>query len=591
MKSFFKFFFAAFLALIIFSLIGLFIVMGIIGGLSPKETVVSSNSVLVLDLNTQFAEQEVDDPLAQLTGDNNSVPGVYDLARIIRKAAQDTAVKALYIKSNGNPNGFATSEEIRNAIIDFRSKKKTVIAFGEYITQKSYFVINAANKVYLHPKGGMEWTGLSSQMPFVKGTLEKLSIQPQIFYAGKFKSATEPLREYKMTEANKIQTREMLEDMYKRILVTTSEARQIDTASLRSLADAYAIRSGNDALRNRLIDGLKYDDEVKAEIRRSLNIGKDAAISFISISKYGRAINYRRQGSGNDRIAIIYAEGNIVPGKGEEGEIGSDTYRALISKARTDKQVKAIVFRINSGGGSSLASESIWRELSLARKEKPVVVSFGDVAASGGYYIACGADSIFAQPNTITGSIGVFGIVFNMQQFMSQKLGVTFDGVKTSPMADMGNAFRPLTAAEGEVIQQEIDTIYLDFKSRVAEARKLSLTYVDSIAQGRVWTGQKALQLKLVDKLGNIDDAVACAARMASLKEYRFKEFPEQKDFFQKLFGQQKESIRASAMKEELGAEGYLLYQQTKYFRKSLNQAQMRLPYDFIIQPGRFSVE
>jgi len=585
MKSFLKIFLASLLALITFSVILFAISMGIVAGLASSEkTPIAPRSVLVLDLNTSFAEQQVEDPIAQLSGSENSViPGVYDLVRIIRRAAADSSIKALYVKANGNPNGYANSEEIRNAILEFRKKKKTVIAFGEYIPQKAYFVANAANKVYVHPKGGLEWAGISAQLPFVKGTLEKLSIQPQIFYAGKFKSATEPLREYKMTDANRIQTSEMLNDIYSRILVVTSEARQVDTATLHQLANTFAIRTAGDALTQNLVDGLKYDDEVKDEFRKVLKLGKDEKISFVSVARYGQSIAYRREGSGSDRIAVIYAQGDIVTGKGSEGEIGADTYRTLINKARTDKAVKAIVFRINSGGGSSLASETIWRELSLARKEKPVVVSFGDVAASGGYYIACGADSIFAQPNTITGSIGVFGIVFNLQQFMNQKLGVTFDGVKTGPMADMGNAFRPLTPAEGAIIQQEIDSVYIDFKSRVAAARNMNMDYVDSIAQGRVWTGNKALELGLVDRIGNFDDAIACAARMAQITEYRLKEFPEYKPLIEKLLGQQQETMRAKAIREELGAEGYKIYQQTRYFRKSLNQAQTRIPFDIII--------
>ncbi|MCM5528756.1 signal peptide peptidase SppA [Parasegetibacter sp. NRK P23] len=593
MRSFFKFFFASLLALVVFSLIGFFIMMMVVAGLTSKEPeAVAAKSVLVLDLSLPYMEQELQDPIAELSGESDRlVPGLYDVVRLIDKAAKDSSIKALYIKAGNNPNGFAASEEIRNAVIRFRSKRKPVIAYAEYISQKAYFVANAANKVYVHPKGGMEWMGLSAQIPFIKGTLDKLEIEPQIFYAGKFKSATEPLREYKMTDANKLQTLEMLEDMYRRMLVTTAEARQVDTATLRALTLNAAVKTAQDAVSQKLIDGLKYDDEVKAELRTHLKLAKDAAISFVSMGSYSKAVNYKRTGSMSNRIAVIYAEGDILSGKGAEGQIGSDTYRNLIHKARTDKAVKAIVLRINSGGGSSIASETIWRELSLARKDKPVVVSFGDVAASGGYYMACAGDSIFAQPNTITGSIGVFGMIFNLKQFMDQKLGVTFDGVKTAPLADMGNAFRPLNETEKAWIQQEIDQIYLDFKTRVSDARKLSMEYVDSIAQGRVWTGERALKLGLIDKLGGLEDAIACAARMAKVSDYRVREFPEPQSFLDKIFNTGKEAVRTNALKEELGAEGFALYQRARFIRQHLNQAQTRMPFDILVHPGRFSVE
>src|SRR5580704_13004270 len=342
---------------------------------------------------------------------------------------------------------------MRLALADFKKSGKFVYAYGEAISQKAYYVAGVANKIYCHPKGDLEWKGFAAEMMYLKGALQKLEIDPQVFYAGKFKSATEPLREDRMTDANRLQQTQLLGDFYNRLLEYTAQSRGLDTAVLRKCANEHLIREAEDALEYRLVDGLKYDDEVKDELREKLNVDKHAWLNFVSLGKYAKAVNYKA--TGKDKISLIYAEGDVVDGKGEKDEIGSDTYRWLIRKARFDKDVKAIVIRVNSGGGSSLASEDIWREVTLAKKEKPVVVSFGDVAASGAYYLSCDADSIFALPGTITGSIGVFSIIPNLGTFFKNKLGVTFDGVKTAPEADALTVTRPLSAAAKTFIQSE----------------------------------------------------------------------------------------------------------------------------------------
>jgi protease-4 len=501
---------------------------------------------------------------------------------MIAHAKTDNNVKGMYIKCEGNPNGLASSEELRTALIDFKTSKKFVIAFGDLISQKAYYVANVADRIYCNPQGTVDWRGMASTLLFIKGSLERLDIQPQIFYAGKFKSATEPLREYKMTEANRLQTSVYLNDMYSRILSAASQKTQTDTATLHQLANTAAIQTASDAVRYKLIDAVKYDDEVKSEIIRKLGIKDTEKINYISLGKYAKAVDFTP--SGNDRIAIIYAEGEILDGRGQDGEIGSDQYRNVIRKARLDKSIKAIVFRVNSPGGSALASEEIWREISLARKAKPVVVSFGDVAASGGYYIACNADSIFAQPNTITGSIGVFGVVPNMQNFFNKKLGITFDQVKTGPFADMLTVSRPLNESEKRLIQNQIDTIYTTFKSRVAQGRKLSMEAVDSVAQGRVWTGQRALQFGLVDRMGNINDAVQCAARMGKTKDFTLREYPEKKNFFERLLNDYKNDVKTSVIKEEIGEEQYSILKKLQSLRNMIAIPQARLPFDISIQ-------
>lgn len=585
MRSFIKTFFASFLALLIFSVIGVLILFAIVASaMSDNKPDIGSKGVLVVDLTKEYKEQKNDNPINTLRRNaDENVPGLYDVVRMLTYAKKDSSIKGLYIKSDDNANGFASSEELRNALIDFKTSRKFVIAFGDVLSQKSYYVASAADKLYCSPKGTVDWLGLESTLLFLKGALEKLEIEPQIFYAGKFKSATEPLRAYQMTEPNRLQTTVYLNDLYSRILLSAAEKSKLDTGRLHELANTGAVQTASEAVRYRLIDGLRYDDEVKNEIIKNLKIDRDDKINFISLGKYAKAIDYTP--NGGDRIAMIYAEGEITGGRGQEGTtIGSDEYRNLIRKARLDKDIKAIVFRVNSPGGSALASEEIWREISIAKKEKPIVVSFGDVAASGGYYIACNADSIFAQPNTITGSIGVFGIIPNMKKFFNNKLGITFDAVKTGPFADMPSASRPLNTAEKQFIQNTIDTIYHTFKSRVAEGRKLSLQVVDSIAQGRVWTGQRALQIGLVDKLGNINDAIGCAARMAKLKEYTLREYPEKKNFIEELLKNYKEEMKVATIKEEIGEEQYSILRQLKNLRNMIAVPQARLPFEFDIR-------
>ena len=581
MRSFFKIFFASLLALVVFSVIAFFLAVGMVSALASKEKPrVADKSVLMLNLNQHFSEKRIENPLATFSGDETDVPGLYDVVRLIKHAGTDNNISGIYITANSNNNGYAASEELRTALLEFKKSKKFIIAHGDMMSQGAYLVASAADRVYANPVGSVDWSGFNMDIAFVKGTLDKLKIEPQIFYAGKFKSATEPFRTDKMTPENKTQSIEWLGDLYRHFLVRVSQSRKIDTATLHSLANTGAIQTPQDAVANKLIDGVLYDDQVKDEIKKHLKLGKYDKINYININKYAEAASFRQ--SGSSRIALIYAEGNIIDGKGDKENIGSEDYVKLIRKARLDKSIKAVVFRINSGGGSALASENIWRELTLTKKDKPVVVSFGDVAASGGYYIASAADSIFALPNTITGSIGVFGIIPNMQGFFNEKLGVTFDGVKTANYADAGAVYRPLTPQEKVFVQASVDRIYTQFKQRVAEGRKRDTAYIDSIAQGRVWSGEDALRLGLVDRLGGLEDAVAAAARMAKVDDYRLREYPERKSWINELLG--KSSAEPAAMiKEQLGADNYRIYQEMLQVKQMVGVPQARLPFTFII--------
>lgn len=581
MKTFFKIFFASLLALIVFTVIGVFILIGFISTATTAEVpVVGSKAVLVLDLSVNFMEQAKEDPFGTLLSNvEANKPSLFDVVRLLGEAKSDSAVKGVYVMANDNANGFSSSEEIRKALLDFKKSGKFVVAYGETMTQKAYYVASAANKVYVHPQGGLEWSGFSSNLFFLKGMLEKLQIEPQIFYAGKFKSATEPLRETKMTEANRLQTAVWLGDLYGAFLKAASTSRKIDTAVLHQLANEGDIQTAQDAEKYQLVDGLKYDDEVKTELLERLKKGAGTSINFVTINEYAAATSLENYSSGG-KIAIIYAQGDIVSLEGDDEQVSSDLYKNVIRKARLDKTIKAIVLRVNSPGGSALASDVIWHEISLARKAKPVVVSMGDVAASGGYYIACNADAVFANETTITGSIGVFSIVPNFESFLKNKLGITTDRVRTAPYADMGAGDRPLTTMEKKFFQASTDSIYHTFKSRVADGRKKDIVYIDSIAQGRVWTGKRALEIGLVDKIGTLQDAVKHAAKLAGIDDdYRLREYPEKKNFIEQIMGNYKRSIKTNLIKDEIGLEQWQLMQQFRQVKQMVGEPQARMPY------------
>ena len=581
MRSFFKYFLACFVALLVFTLLAVFFLVGFLGGIAAKDKPkVASNSVLILDLGQSYPEQMKENALSIVSGERKDMPGLYDVIRLIGKAKTDKRITGIFMVANGNPNGFAASEELRSALSDFKASGKFILAHGDMITQKAYSVANVADKIYVSPHGFLEWTGFNVEYAFVKGTLEKLEIEPQVFYAGKFKSATEPFRTDQMTPENELQTSEWINDLYSAFLLNTAGVRKLDTATLHNLANEARIQTAADAVNFKLVDGMKYDDEVKDEIKAKLGIDKYDKINFITIRTYFAATDVIN--SGGEKIALIYAEGDIVDGRADEpGIIASENYRSLIRKARLDKSIKAIVLRVNSGGGSAMASETILRELSLAKQEKPVIVSFGDVAASGGYYISCAADSIFAQPVTITGSIGVFGIIPNMQAFFKNKVGVTFDGVKTGPYADAGAIYRPLNESEKRMVQAQVDMIYTQFKQKVADGRKKDASYIDSIGQGRVWTGRRAKDIGLIDRFGGLDDAIRSAATMAKLSEFTIREYPEPRNIIQQLFGKSDPLNYLGKMRQELGEDNFRIYLELKRVREMTNTVQARLPFQF----------
>ncbi len=585
MRGFFKIVFATLLAMILFTVIGIFILIGIAtSAASSEKPNIGSKAVLVLNFDVPFKEQYQEDPFNSIfKKTSEDLPSLYEVIRIIDHAKSDSSIKGLYLQCAGNANGFAASEELRKAIIAFKKSGKYVMAHGEVISQKGFYLGSAADAIYCNPQGGLDWVGFSSNIFFLKGMLDRLEIQPQIFYAGKFKSATEPLRETKMTDANKAQTSVWLGELYTHFLEVAAKARNKDTAELRKLANTGAIQSAYDAQKNGLVDGLKYDDEIKSIWLKKLSMEAKEKINFVTLGDYKAAVNFKQ--SGDNKVALVFADGDIVSGYGENEQVGSDNFKNVLRKIRLDKDIKAVVFRVNSPGGSALASEVIWREISLLRKEKPVIVSMGDVAASGGYYIACNADSVFANANTITGSIGVFSIVPNMQSFFKNKIGVTFDGVKTATYADMGGIDKPLTDPEKRFFQASVDSIYHTFKTRVANGRKKSVDAVDSVAQGRVWTGTHAITVGLVDRIGTLQDAIDCAVKMAKIgkTDYKLREYPEKKSLLDQIMNDYQKTISNNLISTQFDADEIKIMKSIKQIKEMNGVPQTKMPFQFTI--------
>lgn len=532
MKDFFKYFLASLLAIIVSGILLAVISFGIMGAIvssatSQQMAVIKENSILEIDLAKQITEIPQANILSAITGGSNgSSVGLFEVIRSIEAAKSDNNIKGIYLKAGGNANGWATSQQLRDALKDFKTSGKFVFAYADGISQKAYYIASVADSIYINPVGAIELKGLSTSLMFYKGLLDKLEVQPEIFYCGKFKSATEPIRAYKMTDENRTQIKAYQQDFWSEILAAVAEHNKMEVTAIDSLVSAGLIQTSTDAVKYKLADGVKYKDEFEDILKAKLGIDKKDKLNFASLSDYKSRLS---QKPSSNQIALLIAEGNIVDGKAgatSDAVIASEDFIEEIRKVNADSNIKAVVMRVNSPGGSALASENILRELDLLQKNKKLVVTMGDYAASGGYYISCNADSIFALPNTITGSIGVFGVMMNTQKMFNNKLGITFDTEKTSPLADLGDGNKPMSERERAIIQSGVDTIYHLFKSHVAAGRKMDINYVDSVGQGRVWTGKRALDLKLVDDLGGLDRAIASAAKLAGLSSYRVVTYP-----------------------------------------------------------------
>ncbi|RYD79083.1 MAG: signal peptide peptidase SppA [Sphingobacteriales bacterium] len=588
MREFFKYLFASmlgfFLSIVIVFFICFVIIVAAISSIDDDKTVtVGNNSVLFLNLDQAVTERTPKNPFGNLPivgGEEKDGIGLNDLLKSIRRAKTDDNIKCIYINVSSPNAGFATMREVRNALIDFKKSHKKILAYSEVYTQGAYYLASAADKVYLNPEGALEFKGFSSELTFFKGTLEKVGVEMQVIRVGNYKSAVEPYILDKMSDYNRKQVTAYVGGLYNTFLTDIAQTRDIQKDSLYSIADNYKIRAPKDALNYKMIDGLKYKDEILEELKALSGKTKKQSISSVSVNDYAK--NNISTGSGKDKVAVIYANGEITGGEGSDNQIGSERISRAIRKARLDDDIKAIVLRVNSPGGSALASDVIWREIVLTKKEKPVIASFGDVAASGGYYIGCAADSIFVQPNTITGSIGVFGIIPNFQNLMTNKLGITFDGVKTGKYADIMATNRPMTEGERFIIQNELNRIYSGFVSRVADGRKKSKAYIDSIGGGHVWIGTDAVQIGLADRIGSFNDAIQSAAKKAKLKEYKVVEYPDVIDPLKSLLEESTDRIKVYYTKQELG-DNYFLYQQMKKVMAS-SGIQARMPFEAVIK-------
>jgi protease-4 len=587
MKEFFKMFFASLLAIIVSGVIAVGLIIGVVVGItkmvSDKENKVTTGNVLTIDLSKKIHELGEKNPFAALNNGAGYVAGLYDIIKAIGHAKTDAGIKGILLKMNSSANGWATMQQLRLALVDFKKSGKFIYAYGEDISQGCYFMASAADSVYLNPAGNMDLKGFATVMPFFKGTLEKLELEPEIYYAGKFKSATEPFRADKMSEPNRLQVTAYQNGIWNEFLAAAAEYSRTDKATVNGWAQTGAIQFPADALNNKLVAGLLYQDEVEQRIKAKTGQGEKDELKYETINDYAFTVKNDNKIS-EQRIAVIFAEGDIVDGEqNNEHEIASKTICEEIRKVRNNDKIKAVVLRVNSPGGSALASEVILRELTLLKAKKHLIISMGDYAASGGYYISSGADSIFALPTTITGSIGVFSLLFNMDKLAKNKLGITFDGVKNAPYADVPTTTRPLTPEEAQRMQGSVDKIYDLFKKHVSEGRRLSLADVDSIAQGRVWTGSDALGIGLVDALGGLDRAIASAASMAKIFDYKVVTYPEPSDkmttMLRKLGANAQETIGVQkAMKEQMG-DVYEWYQKIQDLRKINGKVMMAMPY------------
>jgi protease-4 len=498
---------------------------------SDKETKVKANSILKITLSKPIVERASDNPFENLSLTNMDPETEIEFKSIldnIEKAKTDDRIKGIYLNVPFINAGISQTEEIRNKLLDFKTTGKFIISYAENYSQNGYYLSSVADEIFLNPEGVFELKGLSAQIIFFKGLLEKLDIEAQVIRHGKFKSAIEPFILDKMSKANREQISLLLTTISDNILDSIASQRGLTLSRVEKLADNLDLNTAANCLENNFVDALIYQDELENKLKSKL--GEEAKLQLISLSKYNNTKVERQGKISRDKIAIIYATGEINSGKGDLKSIGSVTTAKAIKQAREDEKVKAIVLRVNSPGGSALASDVIWRETTLAKAEKPLIISMGDLAASGGYYIACAADTIVANPTTITGSIGVFGLIPNLQHFYKNKLGITIDTVNTSKYADFGGMHRRLTSFEKAKIQDHVEGIYATFISRVAEGRNMSTAAVDDIGQGRVWTGYDAKRLGLVDVLGGLETAIDIAAHLAKLDDYRIVSLPQKED-------------------------------------------------------------
>lgn len=569
---------ATIVGLFIFSFIGFFILIGIIGAASQKEAPsVSQNTVIYFPMSGILEETAVEDPFLQVFADAPPVHSLLDIIDAINTAKEDDRVKGIYIEPMYMAGGFAALQEIRDALIDFKEFGKFVYAYGEYISESDYYVASAADSLFINPTGAIEFNGLSANITFFKGLFDKLDIKPEIFRVGEYKSYVEPYIRKDMSDENRLQYEELLGSIFGTYLNNVSSSVGKSTEELEDISNLMKVSLPQDAEEYGLVHKVGYEDELKSVIKEKIGLSESKTLKMMKIGKYGEAIKAEKKYSSN-KVAVIVAEGDIVMG-GDEGIIGA-AYAKEIKKARENDRIKAIVLRVNSGGGSMTASDMIWRELMLTKGKKPIIASMSTAAASGGYYIAMPADTIIAQPNTITGSIGIFGMWFNLGEFLENKIGITHDVVKTGKYSDIYTVTRPLRDAERAIIQRGVDVGYETFTQKASDARGMSQDDLKKIAGGRVWSGEQALENGLVDVLGDFNDAVKLAAQAAGIEDdYAVAYYPEEKPFIEEFI----EKMNAKVQVTLFGMDTDPIAKQVKELQH-LKGLQARMPGDLEIQ-------
>ena len=584
MKNFLIYTLATITGIIISSILFFLIMLASLSAIvatGNKQVSINQNSILVLNAGVPIPDRSNPNPWSGFDIVNmtfTQTPGLNEILTDIKKATTDEKIKGILIENGLLSPGWATTGEIREALVKFRNSGKFVIAWSDYVlSQAGYYVSTAADRIYLNPGAVMEFKGLSGEVMFYKKALDKIGVEVQVVRHGKFKGAVEPYILDKLSSENREQINDYVGSIWSHVVSGISESRNIPVEKLYRFADELSANNTEDALTNNLIDGLIYRDALIDTLKTLSGVSLDDKIQLVPMSKYSKVPYPGRQYSLKNKIAIIYAEGNIVMGKGNVTNIGGNNYAEIIRQLRKDTTIKSIILRVNSPGGNAVASDIMWQELNLASKVKPVVVSMGNYAASGGYYISCPATKIYASPVTLSGSIGVFGLIPNANKLLHDKLGISVESVNTNKYADFPSVYRPMTTYERGVMQKNIEKIYSDFVSKVATGRNMDVSSVDSIGQGRVWTGIRAKKLGLIDEFGGLEDAIIGAAELAGVDKYSIKEYPVPEDPYTRIISSLSGNIRMKILNKELG-ENFSLYKELKEVSE-MNGIQARLPY------------
>ena len=566
----------------IFIILGVTMLAGFVAS-SESETIVMPNSVFTLELKGTVQERYQPSPVDQFFEDQISTYGLEDILNSIQKAKEDEQIKGIYLHTGALTCSTASLQAIHRALADFKQSGKFLIAYADMYTQGGYYLASVADKVIVNPVGSLSWHGLASETMFLKDFLAKIGVKMQIFRVGTYKSAVEPMTNTEMSPANREQTQAFLESTWKSIVSDVAASRNISVDSLNLLADQNMdLRPAEDYVRCGLADTLMYKDEVLSYLKSLAGLTEEDNLQTLSLDEMTRVKSVTPKSKTRDVVAVYYAYGEIDNGSSYDEGINSEKVAKDLRDLRKDKNVKAVVLRVNSPGGSAYGSEQIWREVTLLKAEKPVVVSMGDYAASGGYYISCAANKIVAEPTTLTGSIGIFGMMPDASELLTNKLGLHFDGVKTHKMADMGSMSRPFNAEESALMQQMVNQGYALFTKRCAEGRNIPLEELCKIAEGRVWTGSMAKELKLVDELGGLDTAIQLAAELGKVKDYKLKSYPAKQDFLTELLNSSTDRYIHGQLQETFG-EYYQGFEWLRHVEQS-DRLQARLPFNMRIQ-------